>query len=517
MAQKATTSQNTSHRLSPHHIQLMKLFQVPTLSITDRILEEMELNPTLVQGDDEEDFSGESQSEKEEGPEVDAAYGDETEPDEFRDEDEKLPTENYELDDYLEPYMEDDPSLYYTQGENSNNEEDKTYPMAVINSFSEYLEEQLGLLSELSDRQIMIAKHIIGTIEDDGYLRRDTFEIVDDIMMAQNMMVSETEINEMLTKIQQFDPPGIGARNLQECLVLQIKYKIKNEKMDAPTAKIFQIALRIINENFIEFTKRHFPKIQRQLDIDEEMLRDAIEEIVRLNPKPATGYTSSRDTSSHYIIPDFEIATREGRLELVVDSRNIPDLRISEHYKDMLKSYKNVMPGGDVDRKKKDAIAFIKNKIESAKWFIDAIRQREQTMYRTMFAIMQYQQEFFETGDEQRLRPMILKDIADMTGLDISTVSRVANSKYVQTEFGIKLLKSFFSESLQTDEGDEVSTLEVKKILTDIITAENKRKPFSDEKLKSLLKGKSYNIARRTVAKYREQLNIPVARLRRGF
>lgn len=501
-------------KLSPQQIQLMKLLQLPTTAIEQRIQEELEANPVLETGEDFEEPFTSTESESEADNEE--KYADEA-PDDFRDEDESIVREDeFELDDYLEKYIEDDPSVYKLKGENqSPDEEEKTIPIAVENSFHEYLEQQLGMIILKDEREKIIAMQIIGSIDDDGYLRRDTMAITDDLLFAQNIESTQHDVESLLEKIQRFDPPGIGARNLQECLLLQIRQKLEFGNLDDEGVKNMRVAARIIRDNFDEFTKKHYQKMQRQLNISEEQLKAAMDEILKLNPKPASGHASEQERNMQYILPDFVVENREGRLELTVDSRNVPDLRISEHYREMLKAYKNAHIDKRSDRMQKEAVMFIKQKIDSAKWFIDAIRQREQTMFKTMYAILQYQYEFFLSGDAKRLRPMILKDIADVTSLDISTVSRVANSKYVQTEFGTKRLKDFFSESLQTSDGDEVSTLEVKKILTDIIQAESKRKPHSDEKLKSMLQIKGYNIARRTVAKYREQLNISVARLRK--
>ncbi len=504
--------------LSPQQIQLMKLLQLPTTALEQRIQEEMEINPVLEAGDEYEDpYSTEdpqtdTESEKDE-------LADDTAED-FREEEEvPLREDDYELDEYLERYAEDDPSEYKTKGESRNTDDDeKTIPIALENSFHEFLEEQLGLLDLKTEREIQIAKQIIGSIDEDGYLRREPVNICDDILFLQNIHTDEKEVVAILEKIQRFDPPGIGARTLQECLLIQIRQKLENQSSDAEIVKNLRLAARLVYDLFDEFTKKHYQKMQKHLNITEEQLKDILDEILKLNPKPASGHASIRERNMQYVVPDFSIETKEGnRLELSVDSRNVPDLRISEHYREMLKSYKNQRNRNTSVRMQREAVMFIKQKIDSAKWFIDAIRQREQTMFKTMYAIMTYQQDFFMTGDDKRLKPMILRDIADVTGLDISTVSRVANSKYVQTEFGTKRLKDFFSESLQTSEGDEVSTLEVKKILTDIIKIESNRKPFSDEKLKSMLQDKGYNIARRTVAKYREQLNIPVARLRKSL
>ena len=416
-------------KLSPQQIQLMKLLQIPTMNIDQRIQEEIETNPVLETGDmyEEENFGADAP----ESPATDE-IGENSEADDFlEDVEERLPNEEYELDDYLVDYIEDDPSIYTAKGDTGGgDQEEKTIPIAVENSFHEYLEQQLGLLDLKEKNDILIAKQIIGSIDDDGYLRREISAITDDLLFAQNIEVSEADILSMLEKVQRFDPPGIGARTLQECLLLQIRNKLEFHKLTSDDVFNLRMAARIINDYFDEFSKKHYTKMQRSLNLDEDGLKTAIDEIIKLNPRPATGYASDRERNQQYIVPDFNIENRDGTLELVVDSRNVPDLRISEHYKDLLKSYRN-HGGRHSDRMQKEAIMFIKQKIDSAKWFIDAIRQREQTMFRTMYAILQYQYEFFLTGDEKRIRPMILKDIADVTGLDISTVSRVANSKFV--------------------------------------------------------------------------------------
>ncbi len=504
---KQSLSQKMLQKLSPQQIQLMKLLQIPTATLEQRIKEELEANPALDEGEEAEDsleFGSNSSTDEEYGEEAAAAEEPPARDDEF------------ELDDYLSEYIEDDPISYKLKANNySADEEEKTIPIAVEDTFHEYLETQLGML-QLDEREEIIARQIIGSIDDDGYLRREPESIIDDLMFAQNVSTNEVEVERLLKRIQQFDPPGIGSRDLRECLLLQLQNRVNVEidTMDDELLMTLRLAQRIIREYFNEFSKKHYQKLQRYLNISERQLKEAIDEILKLNPKPASGYSSNSRTL-HYIVPDFTIVNRDGELDLSLNSRNAPDLRINEQYKDMLKTYQINKKSKRTVKKEKEAILFIKQKIDSAKWFIDAIRQRQQTMYKTMYSIMQYQYDFFRTGDQKKLRPMILKDIADITGLDISTISRVANSKFVQTEFGTKRLKDFFSESLQTNSGEEVSTLEVKKILTDIIEDENKRKPFSDEKLKNILRDKGYNIARRTVAKYREQLNIPVARLRK--
>jgi RNA polymerase sigma-54 factor len=372
------------------------------------------------------------------------------------------------------------------------------------------MESQIGELS-LDEKDEKIALQIIGSIDEDGYLRRTPLSITDDLAFAQNILVEEDEVIRILKLVQSFDPPGVGAETLQECLEIQLRKKLENTDHDAPNRENIQLALLIIERYFDEFSKKHYDKLLKQLDLYRDELRQATEEILKLNPKPGAIYSSASALKKQYIVPDFMIENKSGELELSLNNRNAPELRVNNQYKEMLQTYS----GGKKSKQEKEAVMFVKQKIAAAKWFIDAIKQRQDTMLRTMYTIMQYQYDYFLTGDDKKLRPMILKDIAEITGLDISTISRVANSKYVQTEFGTKKLKDFFSESLQTTSGEEVSTREVKKILTEIIEVENKRKPFSDEKLMSMLQEKGYNIARRTVAKYREQLGIPVARLRK--
>ncbi len=362
---------------------------------------------------------------------------------------------------------------------------------------------QLGLL-KLEEKEQVIAEQIIGSIDEDGYLRRETSAIVDDLAFRQNITASIEEIEGLIKRIQQFDPPGVAARNLQECLLLQLKRQ-KEE------GKHVDVAIKALTKYFDEFTKKHYEKIQRGLNLDDDQLREVMQHIIRLNPKPG-GTAGETNKAENYVVPDFFIMNNAGKLELTLNNRNAPELRISEGYRDMLKEYDR---GAKKDKRQKEAVLFIKQKIDSAKWFIDAIKQRQHTLLSTMNAIMEHQYSFFLTGDETELNPMILKDIAEKINLDISTVSRVANSKFVQTEFGTYRLKFFFSESLSTDSGEEVSTREVKKILSDMIEEEDKKHPLSDERLTELLQEKGYNIARRTVAKYREQLNVPVARLRK--
>lgn len=491
---KQTISQKMLQKLSPQQIQLMKLLQVPTVSLEQRIKEELEANPAL-----------------EEGAERDDAVLEEV------DQGDDLGEETFELDEYLQDYIDEDPSSYKLRADNyGGDEEDKQVPIAVQESFHDFLEQQLGLLRLSSEEEYTIARQIIGSIDEDGYLRRSPSAILDDLMFSQNIFTDEGKIKALLQEIQRFEPPGVGARDLQECLLLQLELKLEDEdELEDEELLNLKRARYILRKYFDAFTKKHYDKLQKQLDLSEEELRDAIGEILKLNPKPASGYSSGSQRSAQYVTPDFFIYTQEGELELELNARNAPDLRVNDQYRDMLKSYRNNRRKGKSNREQKEAVVFIKQKIDSAKWFIDAIRQRQQTMYNTMYTIMQYQYDFFRTGDMKRLKPMILKDIADITGLDISTISRVANSKFVQTEFGTFRLKEFFSESLSTTDGEDVSTTEVKNVLKDVIDDENKKKPLSDQKLMDILREKGYDIARRTVAKYREQLGIPVARLRK--
>lgn len=503
---KQQQSQKMMQKLSPQQIQLMKLLQVPTDMLEQRVQQELEGNPAL-----EIDEHQNEEEEKEDPLEEEYLIGNEES--EKKEEEEELNDPDFE--DYLEEYLGDDVASYKLEVNNySPDQEEKTIPAAVESSFQEQLERQLGM-RELTESEELIARQIMGSLDDDGYLRREPIALADDLLFAENVRFGEAEILRVLEEvIHQFEPAGIGARDLRECLLLQLDRKLQSEEVqqyyDEKEMKSLKLAHRIIKDYFEPFSKKHYKKLIRQLNIFREDLKEATDEILKLNPKPGSVYASSSKIKK-YVVPDFIIENKNGELDLRLNSRNAPELRINREYKNMLEAYS----ASKKDKKQREAIMFVKQKIDAARWFIDAIRQRQDTMFRTMYTIMNYQEDFFLTGDEKRLRPMILKDIAEITGLDISTISRVANSKYVQTEFGTKRLKSFFSESLQTQSGEEVSTLEVKKILTEIIEAENKRKPLSDEKLKTALQDKGYNIARRTVAKYREQLNIPVARLRK--
>lgn len=492
MSLSQSLQQRLLQKLSPQQIQLMKLLQIPTANLEERIKEELEENPALEMGEEgsDDEFSEDHQ-----------------EPiDDPMDEPNDGSEEDYDNADMTEYIVDDDGEIadYKTRDDNYPEMDDqKVMPIRVETTFHDLVINQLGML-ELDERRFKIAEQIVGSLDDDGYLRRELSSIADDLAFRQSMIVEEKEIEALLEQVQQFDPPGICARNLQECLLLQLKRKLGEGKSVA-------LAIQILSKYFEEFTKKHYEKIQHNLNLTDEQIKDVINQIIKLNPKPG-GNIGEINKAESYIIPDFFIINNNGRLELSLNARNAPDLRISEGYRDMLKDYEK---GSKKDKRQKEAVLFIKQKIDSAKWFIDMIKQRQETLINTMSAIISHQQEFFLTGDETTMRPMILKDIAELTGLDISTVSRVANSKFVQTEFGTYRLKFFFSESLSTDSGEEVSTREVKKILGDIIEAEDKRKPLSDEILTDMLQEKGYNIARRTVAKYREQLNVPVARLRK--
>ncbi len=484
--------QKQLQKLSPQQIQLMKLLQVPTAILEERIKEEMEENPALEQT--EEDHKDEYDEANDEFKDTEDDFEADGSTDDY---------DNLDISEYVND-GDDEVGDYKLRDENYPEIDDgKVIPHRVEVGFNELMLEQLGQLN-LDAHQQKIAEQIIGNLDDDGYLRRDISSIVDDLAFRQNVSTTEEEIGQLVLQIQQFDPPGICARNLQECLLLQLERKLDE-------GKAVEIAMKVLDKYFDEFTKKHYEKIQRGLTLSDEQLREVIKQIVKLNPKPA-GNIGDTNKGESYVIPDFFIYNNAGKLELTLNSKNAPDLRISEGYRDMLKDYER---GSKKDKRQKEAVLFIKQKIDAAKRFIDAIKQRQNTLLNTMEAIMNYQHDFFVTGDETELRPMILKYIAEATNLDISTVSRVANSKFVQTEFGTYRLKFFFSESLQTDSGEEVSTREVKKILSDFIEEESKKHPLSDERLTELLQEKGYNIARRTVAKYREQLNIPVARLRK--
>jgi RNA polymerase sigma-54 factor len=487
--QKLGLNQSLGQKLSPQQIQFIKLLQIPTAELESRIEEEMEINPALEEGKDEPE---ENPSSDEESNNNDEEVNTD---DDFSKEEDDINVEDYIRD--------DDISGYKMQGDGPGDEEDREMPMSSSVSLNDTLLTQLGYL-RLDERQNIIGRQLIGSIDSDGYIRRDLDQIVNDLAFAQNIDTNAEEVEEILFKVQSLDPAGIAARNLQECLSLQLERKDDQDE-------IVLLASKIIDEHFEEFTKKHYDKIKARLEINDEQIKKAVALITKLNPKPGE-VSSGEDSKTLYVIPDFILVNNNGKLELSLNSRNAPELRISRSYTEMLQTYDK---SAKKDKKLKEAVSFVKQKLDSAKWFIDAIKQRQHTLLRTMEAIIKYQYDFFLEGDEAKLRPMILKDIATDIQMDISTVSRVANSKSVQTEFGTYPLKYFFSEGIATDSGEDVSSREVKHILKEIIGNEDKKKPMSDEKLEKILKDKGYNIARRTVAKYREQLNIPVARLRK--
>jgi RNA polymerase sigma-54 factor len=494
--QRLGLNQSLQQKLSPQQIQFIKLLQVPTAELENRIEEELEINPVLEQGEDEEKTD---ENQADETPQEEAPEGEPVA--ETTDAEETNPNDEIDINDYL---RDDDYTSYKTYND-GDEEDEKEMPMAMGTSLHETLMTQLGFLG-LDDKRLIIGKQLVGSIEGDGYIRREMESIVNDLAFSQGVETSLAEVEEVLHKIQSFDPSGIAARNLQECLLLQLDRMDDGQDVDVIVAK------RILTECYEEFTKKHYPKILKKLDLDDEdYIKDAIELIVRLNPKPG-GEVSAGMVKNQYVIPDFILVNNNGKLELSLNSRNAPELRISRSYNDMFKAYDK---SDKKDKKLKEAVSFVKQKLDAAKWFIDAIKQRQHTLLRTMRAIIDFQFDYFLEGDETKLRPMILKDIAQQINMDISTVSRVASSKTIQTDFGILPLKYFFSEGIATDSGEEVSSREVKQIIKDLIESEDKSKPFPDDKLEDLLNEKGYNIARRTVAKYREQLNIPVARLRK--
>ncbi len=460
----------------------MKLIQLPTLALEQKIKEELEENPALEEGLEE------SQSAEDDYPEYDES------------DNQSIEAEDINVDEYLSD--DEVPDYRYKANNYSADDEDARVPISGGTSFTEYLMEQLSM-RRMEEDEREIAEYLIGNIDEEGYIRRELSSIVDDLAFTQNIFTDEEKLEKVLRQIHQLDPPGVGARDLKECLVLQLKRRNNTAST--------RLALEILEKYFDEFIKKHYTRLMDRLEIDEEFLKEAIYEISRLNPKPGNS-SSNTQRSIQTVIPDFTINIQDGELELSLNARNAPELNVSREYKDMLETYKN---SHNKNKSQKEAVMFVKQKLDGAKWFIDAIRQRQQTLLVTMSSIMNFQKEYFLTGDQRKLRPMILKDIADEIGMDISTVSRVASNKYVQTPYGTFLIKEFFSESMKNEAGEDVSTKEIKKILEDSIGEENKRKPLTDDRLAKLLKEKGYPIARRTVAKYREQLNIPVARLRK--
>jgi len=481
---KQRLQQKLLQKLSPQQIQMIKLLEIPTMQLEQRIKKELEENPVLEEGQQEEDDVQETPEASENGEEN-------NEKDEFS------------LEDYLNE--EDTPSYKLSTNNYSKDDKREEIPFSAGSSFQEHLESQLGLRI-MPDRQRALAEYLIGNIDEDGYLRRKLDAVVDDLAFSLNIETTEEELLEILRIIQDFDPVGVGARDLQECLLLQIDSKDQNIPAIA-------MARKILKYHFDEFTRKHYDKIISRLNITEEELKKSIDEILKLNPKPGGSVNDAGNKLNETITPDFLLEYKDNELQLSLNARNVPDLRLSRTYSNMLESYN--ANKNNRTKQQKEVVSFVKQKLDSAKWFIDAIKQRQNTLMLTMEAILEYQKDYFIEGDETMLKPMILKDIADRTGLDISTISRVANSKYIQTHFGIFPLKYFFSEGLQTDTGEEVSTREIKMILKECIENEDKKKPLTDDKLAAILKDKGYHIARRTVAKYREQLNIPVARLRK--
>ena len=471
-------------KLSPQQIQLMKMIQLPTQAFEERLKQEIEENPALDTGKEEPDNFEDSLANEHDD-----------------DGTEKIDTDDINIDDYL---SDDEIPNYKTQANNySADDEDKQVPYAAGTSFHQSLQSQLSTFS-LTDDEKSIAEFLVGSVDDSGYIRRDLIDLVDDLAFTQNIFTTEEAVEKVLLKVvQTMDPIGVGARDLKECLVIQLKAKEENINR--------VLAIKILETAFDHFVKKHYNKLLEKFNIDEEALKNVIAEISKLNPKPGSSYAGNNKIAEQ-IVPDFSIKILDGELDLTLNSRNAPELHVSKEYNNMLKGYQE---STEKSKSQKDAVMFIKQKLDAAKWFIDAIKQRQQTLLVTMNAIMHYQYEYFLTGDERKLRPMILKDIADTINMDVSTVSRVANSKYVSTPYGTKLIKVFFSESMKNDQGEDVSTREIKKILETVISEEDKRKPLTDDKLSLLLKEKGYPIARRTVAKYREQLDIPVARLRK--
>ena len=479
---KQSLQQKLLQKLSPQQIQLMKLLQVPTVALEQRIKEELESNPALEEGADIESNT------EQEGLQDDL--------------NEENKREDFDLSEYI---SDDETPSYKTSIRNTGpDDEDKSMPLSMGKSFHEALFSQLGLM-KMTEDEMIVAENLIGNLDDAGYLRRDIEAIIDDLAFYQNISTTEEKLENLLLRIQEMEPAGVGARDLQECLLIQIKRKKRSD------LNIY-LAEKILEKTFDEFTKKHFKKIINKFEVTEEELKLALDEILKLNPKPG-GSINETERVAQSIVPDFHLNIEDGKLQLSLNGRNAPELKVSREYKDLLKGYQ--AQKGEASKSQKETVMFVKQKLDSAKWFIDAIKQRQNTLLNTMQAIIDLQYDYFMTGDETKIKPMILKDIADKIDMDISTISRVANSKYIQSPYGTFLLKTFFSESMQNADGEEVSTREIKKILQDTIAVEDKKKPYTDERLAGVLKEKGYPIARRTVAKYREQLSIPVGRLRK--
>ena len=476
-----------SQKLSPQQIQLMKLIQLPTQAFEQRLQEELVENPALEENTKEDDYDLDDYEVNSNEDDYDDFDGD------------HIDTQDINIDEYLS--NDETPDYKYQTNNYSDDDDDKSLPFAAPVSFHQDLINQLNTFI-LRDDERDIAEFLVGSIDDMGYIRRTTQDIVDDLAFTQGIYTDEASVERILHLVQELEPAGVGARDLQECLLLQLKHKTPSDSIN--------LAINVIEQQFDAFSKKHYDKLLQKFDISQQQLRKAIDEVEKLNPK--RGSFDGNQKMIEHIVPDFTIRIVDGELELLLNGRNAPELHVSKDYQEMLQSYKVT---SEKSSSQKDAVQFIKQKLDSAKWFIDAIKQRQETLFVTMNAIMHYQYEYFLEGEESKLRPMILKDIADMVGLDISTVSRVANSKYVDTPYGTKLIKEFFSESMTNDQGEEVSTIEIKNILQQVISEEDKKKPLPDDQLAEILKERGYPIARRTIAKYREQLDIPVARLRK--
>lgn len=484
MALKQTLEQKLLQKLSPQQIQLMKMLQLPTQAMEARVKEEIEVNPALEEGREERDSEYESDTDDQLGEELSESE------------------QEFDFSDYMDD--DDTPGYKYEANNYSKDDDDKTIPIGSASTFHDRLVAQLHLRN-LGEKQMAICEHLIGSLDDSGYLRRDISSVGDDLAFTQGIMASEEEIEHLLvTEIQDMEPSGIGARDLQECLLIQIRKQPSS--VEVKTARI------ILEKYYKEFVKKHYEKITSRLEIEDADLKDAIDEIINLNPKPGNSMNESARPVEQ-VVPDFQLVSEGDELRVILNSRNVPELRMSRKYAEMLEDFSRIK--GEPTKAQRDAMMFVKQKLDSARWFIDAIKQRHDTLIRTMQAIVDFQIEYFKSGDETKLKPMILKDIADIVKMDISTISRVSNSKYIQTSYGTFSVKYFFSESLTNEDGEEVSTREVKKILQGLIENEDKKKPWTDENLAKELKTKGYKIARRTVAKYREQLDIPVARLRK--
>jgi RNA polymerase sigma-54 factor len=496
MAIKQSQYLKLSQKLLPQQILLMKLLQLPTLALEERIKEELEANPALEEDPNETSTEEELYSNEEEGePPVEEEFDDNGE---MKEEEMKTSASDVEMEDYMD--AEELDSYKYEVVNKGPDDESRDFVVVGGIGFQELLEQQLGL-KDLTEQEYTIGIYLIGCIDEDGYVRRELELIVDDLAFNYNIATDKKEVEKVLKVIQNFDPAGVGARSLQECLLIQLERKPEKTKE-------VMLAMEVIRHHMEEFSKKHYEKILRRLGIDNEELKDIVDEIKHLNPRP--GNTDTKESSFSAVVPDFIISVVDGKPELSINGRNMPDLKISKDYTEMLKDYTR-----SKDKTSKETAGFIKNKIENAGWFIEALQQRYATISLCMQCILEYQNDYFATGDENKLRPMILKDIANRVGLDLSTISRMANSKYVQTPYGTFLLKTFFSESMSTESGEEVSSREIKNILKGHIDNEDKRHPLTDDELCALLNDKGYNIARRTVAKYREQLEIPVGRMRK--